>query len=136
MHFDSDVLQSVDILTRAGGASPIAGLGARTRETTAGIVQDLVFVNGGGCGCRAGIFGGFFVDTVMFPPLPAFRAAAPARPVATATFGGVMVRGAGFLGRAVLAGGARVHGIELLGILVEVGFVAVGLPALRGGLPE
>ena len=136
MHFDSDVLQSVDILTSAGGASSIAGLGARTRETTAGVVQDLIFVNGGGCGCRARIFRGLFVDAVMLPPLPAFRAAAPALPLATATFGGVVVRGARFLGRAVLASGAGVHRIELLGILVEVGFVAVGLPALRGGLPE
>ena len=99
-------------------------------------MQDLILINGGGCGCRAGVFRGLFVDAVMFPPLPAFRAAAPALPLATATFGGVVVRGAGFLGRAVLAGGARVHRIEFLGILIEVGFVAVGLPALRGGLPE
>ena len=99
-------------------------------------MQDLVFINGGGCGCRAGIFRGFFVDAIVFPPLPAFRAAAPALPLATATFGGVVMRGAGFLGRAVLAGGAWVHRVELLGILVEVGFIAVGLPALRGSLPE
>ena len=47
-----------------------------------------------------------------------------------------MVRRAGFLRRAVVASGARVHRVELFGTFIKVGIFAVGIPAARGGFPE
>ena len=47
-----------------------------------------------------------------------------------------MVGRAGFLRRAVLASGARVHRVELLRILVKVRIIAVETRAARGGFPE
>ena len=132
---DPHILQSIDVLTGVGGAPSAAGLAARARKPAAGVVEDFVLVEGGGCGCRAGVLGRFFVDAVVLPPLPALRAAAPPLPLA-AGVGGVVVRGAGFLRRAVLAGGARVHRVEFLGILVEVRFVAVGVRAVGGSFAE
>ena len=140
MDFDSHILQSVDILACVGRAASSAAvaaisLGARPRKPTTGVVQDFVLVERGRRGCRAGIFRRFFINTIMLSPLPALRAAAP--PLSEAAgVGGVVVRRASFLRRAVVASGARVHRVELFGTFVKLGIFAVGIPAARGGFPE
>ena len=149
MDLDSHVLEPVHVrLPRTGGRSLAAGLDAATtataagtRKPAAGVVEDFVLVERGRGGCRAGVFRGLFVYTIVLPPLPASRAAAPPLlllPLAPGVGGVVVVRRARFLRGAVLAGGARVHRLELFGVLVEVGVVTVGIGAAgcRCGFPE
>ena len=102
--------------------------GVRSGQPAACVVEDLVFVEGGAGGTGTEVFGGFFLDAVV---LLLFSSLAAPGSVSCTMVVGV---GGAVVGRSCSRAGDGLG--DFIGVLVYVGFAAVGVRPDGGGFHE